>query len=56
MHDTPQGPQAEVAIGYKPYNKHWFSGGACLDTLLNPPNKHEKRVWHEKDNLIVIAP
>ncbi len=53
MHDTPQGPQAEVAIGYKPYDKHW---AACEDTLLNPPNKQEKRVWHEKDSLIVIAP
>ena len=52
-HDTPSGIMAEIAIGYKPYEKPW---GDCEDTLLNPPNKHEKRFWHAKDNLIVIAP
>lgn len=53
VHDTPTGPQAEIAIGYKPHDKPW---GACEDTLLNPPNKMEKRRWHGNDLLVVIAP
>jgi len=52
-HDTPQGVISEVAVGYKPHDKPW---GESEDTLLNPPDKHEKRIWHAKDFLIVIAP
>ena len=52
-HDTPQGVIAEVAIGYKPHDLAW---GDTETTLLNPPDKHERREWHPDDILIVIAP
>lgn len=44
---------SEVAVGYRPHDKPWAD---CKDTLLNPMNKHEKRVWNAGDSLVVISP
>ena len=41
------------AFRYKPHDKNWTD---CADTILNPPNKRERRRWHAQDILIVIAP
>jgi len=54
-HDTPQGVIAEVAIGFKAHTAAW-GDAETEQTLLNPPDKHERRKWHKEDLLIVIAP
>ena len=53
MHDTPDGDRGEVAIGYKPHDVSWSD---CGDTILNPSAKGEKRIWNEKDLLVIISP
>ena len=53
LHDTPEGPKGEIAIGFKPYDVSWTN---CADTILNPADKKTKRLWDAKDLLIVIAP
>ena len=37
----------EIAIGFRPAGED--------HSILNPPDKHEPRVWHKEDRLVVLA-
>jgi len=43
----------EIAIGYKPKDMAWHD---CVNLLLNPPDKRQKRKWARDDIVVIIAP
>jgi hypothetical protein len=43
----------EIAIGYKPKGVAWHD---CVQFILNPPDKKEKRKWSKDDVIVIIAP